>query len=70
MPTQTGFYKIRFGNAVAFTGIMISFWLLSAAKLIELRNVAIFLCVGIIIYFLQRKFNKPTNLPKLPPQDQ
>ncbi len=55
---QTGYYKIRAGNIVAITGIVISIWLLSAAKLIELRNVAIFLGVGIIIYLLQHKFKK------------
>ena len=70
MPQQTDFYKLRFGRAIAITGIALCIWLLSAAKLIELRNAAIFLSLGIIIYFLQRKFNKPTTLTKLPPQDQ
>ncbi len=56
MPRQTGYYKIPFGNAVAAIGILISIWLLSAAKLIEMRNVAIFLAIGIIIYVLQRTF--------------
>ena len=56
MPRQTGHYKIPFGNAVAVTGILLSIWLLSAAKLIELRNAALFLGIGVIIYVLQHKF--------------
>jgi amino acid transporter len=58
MPWQTGYYKIPFGNAVAVAGILLSLCLLSAAKLIELRNAAIFLGLGIIIYVLQHKFKK------------
>lgn len=56
MQLQKAFYKIPFGNAVAVTGIVICTWLLSAAKLIELRNAAILLCIGIIIYVIQHKF--------------
>ena len=58
MPRQTGHYKIPFGNLVAIFGILISIWLLSAAKLIELRNAAIFLAAGIVIYVLQNNFKK------------
>ncbi|HUS02658.1 MAG TPA: APC family permease, partial [Chitinophagaceae bacterium] len=58
MPGQTGHYKIPLGNAVAILGILISIWLLSAAKLAELRNAAIFLAIGIIIYGVQHKFKK------------
>jgi amino acid transporter len=59
MPQQTGHYKIPLGNVVAILGILISIWLLSAAKLIELRNAAIFLGVGVIIYVMQHKFKRP-----------
>ena len=59
MPLQTGYYKIPFGNTIAVAGILLSLCLLSAAKLIELRNAAIFLGIGIIIYLLQHKFKKP-----------
>lgn len=61
MRGQTGHYTIPFGNVIAGSGILISIWLLSAAKLIELRNVAIFLAAGVIIYALQRKFKRPTT---------
>lgn len=54
-------YKIPYGNIIAVTGIALSLWLLSAAKLIELRNAAIFLGIGIIIYVLQRKFKISTK---------
>ena len=56
MSKQKGYYKIPFGNIIAVTGILLSIWLLSAAKLIELRNVAFFLGMGVIIYTLQQKF--------------
>jgi amino acid transporter len=55
LPKQTNHYKIPFGNVVAVAGILFSVWLLSAAKLIELRNVAILLTIGIIVYVLQLK---------------
>ncbi len=58
MREQTGYYKIPAGNIVAGTGILISVWLLSAAKLIELRNVAILLAIGIIVYVLRLKLKK------------
>jgi amino acid transporter len=58
MGKQTGHYKIPAGNIIAITGIVLSVWLLSAAKLIELRNVAIFLVTGIIVYGLQLTFKK------------
>lgn len=53
---QTNFYKIPFGNAIAVTGILICLWLLSSAKLVEVRNAAIFLAIGIIIYMLYNKY--------------
>ncbi|MCW3119210.1 MAG: amino acid transporter, partial [Chitinophagaceae bacterium] len=61
MPRQTGYYRIRAGNIVAITGILLSLWLLSAAKFIELRNVIILLATGIIVYALQRKFKIAGN---------
>lgn len=61
IPSSTGHYKIPFGNAVAILGIIISVWLLSAAKIIELRNVAFFLVAGIVIYGVQLKFKKPSK---------
>ncbi len=58
MPQQKEHYKIPFGNAVAATGVLISMWLLSAAKIIELRNAAIFLGIGILIYVLHQRFKE------------
>lgn len=54
MPVQQGFYKVRYGIPLAAFGILLSIWLLSAAKIAELRNVAILLGVGLAIYILQR----------------
>jgi amino acid transporter len=61
MPEQKGHYRIRAGNIVAITGILLSIWLLSAAKLVELGNVAIFLGIGIIVYILQQKLKKKVS---------
>jgi hypothetical protein len=55
---QGNYYRLRAGNVIAAAGIVISIWLLSAAKLVELRNAAIFLSTGVIVYFLHRKFRK------------
>jgi chromate transport protein ChrA len=58
LPGQTGHYKIRYGVPIATIGIILSVLLLSAAKLSELRNVAILLGAGLIVYFLQIKLKK------------
>jgi len=51
---ETEFYKLPYGNLIAVLGMVLSIWLLSASKLLELRNTAILLSIGIVIYFLQR----------------
>lgn len=58
IPGQTGHYRLRAGNAIAVTGILLSVCLLSAAKYIELRNVAILLGIGLIIYWSQLRVKK------------
>jgi amino acid transporter len=59
------YYRLRAGNVIAAAGIVISIWLLSAAKLVELRNAAIFLAIGVIVYFLHRKFKGQAMREKL-----
>ncbi|MBK9530395.1 MAG: amino acid permease [Chitinophagaceae bacterium] len=49
---QTGFFKIPFGNYFAIAGVLIAVWLLTASKLRELRDIAIALGVGLVIYAL------------------
>jgi amino acid transporter len=58
MKDQTGYYKLPYGNIFAVAGILLSFWLLSNAKLVELRNVGIFLSAGALIYFTRNYFLK------------
>ncbi len=58
MKEQKDYFKVRFGNILAVAGILLSFWLLSAAKWSELRNAAIFLSAGVILFLLQMKFLK------------
>jgi len=49
---QTGYFKIRYGKFVAIAGIAITIWLLSSSGLKELKNVAIAIGLGLLIYFL------------------
>ena len=52
-PEQTNFFALKGGPVYAVIGILLCLWLLSTAKLIELRNVAILLSLGIVIYLMQ-----------------
>ncbi|MBB1286971.1 amino acid permease [Flavisolibacter sp. BT320] len=64
-PDQTGHFVLKRGKFFAITGILLCLWLLSTAKLVELRNVAILLSVGILIYLLQgKKSSVNDSLPK------
>lgn len=49
---QTGYFKIPFGKFFATAGIFIAIWLLTSSKLNELRDIAIAVGVGVIIYAL------------------
>ncbi|MGB4843498.1 MAG: APC family permease [Ferruginibacter sp.] len=48
--SKTGYFRIPFGNAVAVAGMGVTVWLLSSSKLSELRDVAIAIAVGLLIY--------------------
>jgi basic amino acid/polyamine antiporter, APA family len=50
--TQTGHFKIPYGRFFALAGIAIAIWLLSSSKLNELRDVAIAVGAGLVIYIL------------------
>ena len=52
---QADFFKIRFGNIIAYAGIAITIWLLTSSKLMELIDIGIALGIGLIIYFLNKK---------------
>jgi amino acid transporter len=47
---QTNFFKIMYGNVLAMLGVLIAIWLLSSAKINELRDVGIALGIGLVIY--------------------
>ena len=49
---QTGYFKIRYGKFVAIAGIAITIWLLSSSGLKELKDVAVAIGIGLLIYFL------------------
>lgn len=53
-PLQTGFFKIPYGEYFAIAGILLTIWLLSNAKLNELRDIAIAVGVGLVIYVLMK----------------
>ena len=48
--TQIGFFKIPYGKVFAIAGIIITLWLLSNAKLNELRDIGIAVGIGLLIY--------------------
>ena len=35
---QTGYFKVRYGKAVAIVGLLITFWLLSSSKINEMEK--------------------------------
>jgi basic amino acid/polyamine antiporter, APA family len=51
-PEQTKFFKIKYGNTVAVLGVLITIWLLSSSKVNELRDIAISIAIGLLVYFL------------------
>lgn len=57
-PADTGFFKIKYGNIIAILGVLLAIWLLSSAKLNELRDVAIAIGIGLIIYLAMLIFKK------------
>lgn len=61
---QTGFFKIPYGKFFAIAGILLTLWLLSSSRLKEMRDVAIAVGVGGVIYFLvelMKKRQKPDS---------
>jgi amino acid transporter len=57
---QTGFYKIKSGRLIAAVGVLITGWLLTNARLNELRDISIAIGVGLIIYLLVEWRKKQT----------
>jgi len=60
-PGQTGVFKIRFGKFFAIAGFLITLWLLSNSGLKELKDIAIAIGVGLVIYILvelEKKISK------------
>ncbi len=52
------YFKVRFGYFFAFTGILISIWLLSSSSFNEIRDVSICLLAGIVFYGLYERSKK------------
>jgi len=57
-PEQTGFFKIKYGNVFAVLGVLIAIWLLSSAKISELKAVGISIGIGLLIYLSMSIFKK------------
>jgi APA family basic amino acid/polyamine antiporter len=49
---KTGVFKIPFGNFFAIAGFLITLWLLSNSRLNELKDIAIAIGLGLVIYVL------------------
>ena len=60
-PDQAGFFKVRYGDIIAITGVLITIWLLSSATIKELKHIGIAIGIGLVIYLLMEiaKRNKP-----------
>ncbi len=61
-PDEKGYFKIPFGKIIAIAGVGVTIWLLSSSKLTELRDVAIAMAVGLIIYFWMHFSNKKKEI--------
>lgn len=55
---NTGIFKIRYGKWVATAGVGVALWLLSSSKSGELRDIAIAVAAGLVIYFFVQFKNK------------
>ena len=53
---QTDYYRVKAGPLLAVSGILISLWLLSTARMTEIESAGIFLAAGIAVYLLNRRF--------------
>jgi amino acid transporter len=51
-PEQASYFKIRYGNVIAVVGVLIAVWLLTSAKIKELRDVGLAISIGLVIYLL------------------
>src|SRR6186713_467369 len=51
-PEQPKFFKIKYGNTIAILGFLITLWLLSSSKVNELRDIAISIGIGLLVYLL------------------
>jgi amino acid transporter len=58
---QTGYFRVRYGKAVAIVGLLITCWLLSSSKINEIRDVAIASALGLIVYFVFEQYKKSRN---------
>jgi len=58
---QTAHFKIPYGKFFAISGIAITIWLLSSSRLNELRDVAIAVGAGLLIFLLMEWQNRKIN---------
>lgn len=56
----TNYFKVPYGNVIAVAGIGVTCWLLSSSKLTELRDVAIAMATGLLIYIFVEYQKKRT----------
>lgn len=59
--SQTNYFTVRYGKAIAIVGLLITFWLLSSSRINEIRDVSIASAVGLIIYFVFEQYKKRKN---------
>jgi basic amino acid/polyamine antiporter, APA family len=49
-------YRIRFGYITAIAAILFSGWILASLDIVEIRDVSVFIVLGVIIYGINKKF--------------
>jgi len=49
---QANYFKIKYGNTIAILGVLTTLWLLSSSKANELRDIAISIAIGLVVYLL------------------
>jgi amino acid transporter len=57
-PEQTNFFRIKYGNMIAVLGVLITLWLLTSSKVNELRDIAISIAIGLVVYLLMEVSKK------------
>ena len=54
-PGKSDYYKVKFGYALAIIAILLSVWLLTYSRISELRDIAICILPGVVLFGLYHR---------------